>query len=160
STGGSDSHSGRRYDPESTESRGAGSASLTVVYGAEATRAGIWNGMTRRHTYALSRLREIGPVHKGRVAFYTADPAVLPPRGRVAAFAGGDIGDVPTGTEHVMGDLVEAAAVGTPRNFTIAAGAEVGTTGIYPKELRLYRVRPDTPLSTATSFESPWLDDQ
>ena len=142
--GGSDSHGGRRRAPSGFPGgRGAGYGSLTVVYANAATRESIWDGLTRRHTYSLSRFREIGPVHKGRVDFYTADLAVFNT----------------TPVEHVMGDHVEASHAGTPRSFTIAAAAETGSTGVHPKELRLYRVGPSTPLTQATTPAFAWLDD-
>ena len=142
--GGSDSHSGRRDHPNGFPgSRGAGSASLTVVAANAPTRESIWDGLTNRRTYALSRFQEIGPVHKGRVDFYSLDPLTFNTR-RI---------------EHGMGSHVEAVNTGTPRAFTIVAGAENGTTGVYPVELRLYRVGPSTPLSQNTTPEFFWLDD-
>ncbi|HEV8198907.1 MAG TPA: HYR domain-containing protein, partial [Candidatus Polarisedimenticolia bacterium] len=144
STGGSDSHGGRKFHPTGFPGdRGAGSKSLTVVYADGSTREQIWDGLTRRHTYALSRFNETGPVHKGRVDFYSLDPLTFnTPR-----------------IEHDMGDHVEATSVGTPRAFTIHAAAEAGTSGVYPIELRLYRVGPDTPLTQATTPGFFWLDD-
>lgn len=145
STGGSDSHGGRRSEPKGgfPANRGAGSKSLTVVYAGGSTREAIWDGLTRRHTYALSRFREVGPVHKGRVDFYTADPLQFnTPR-----------------VEHGMGEHVEASHVGTSRFFTISAAAEEGTTGVFPVELRLYRVGPTTPLTQLTTHGAYWLDD-
>ncbi|HYV17904.1 MAG TPA: HYR domain-containing protein [Verrucomicrobiae bacterium] len=141
-TGGSDNHGGRRFAPTGFGNRGAGSKSLTVVAADASTREAIWDGLTRRRTYALSRFREGGPVHKGRVDFYTLDPLTFnTPR-----------------IEHGMGEHVEALHVGTRRNFTITAAPEQGSRDVYPRELRLYRVAPDTPLSQRT--EGPfWLDD-
>ena len=143
-TGGSDSHGGSRTKPTGFPgARGAGYGSLTVVYADAPTREAIWDGLTNRRTYALSRFREIGPVHKGRVDFYTLNPlAFNTPR-----------------TEHGMGSHVEALRTGTSRNFTISAGAENGTTGVIPLELRLYRVGPSTPLTQTTLPNFWWLDD-
>jgi len=81
STGGSDSHDGRKGAPGYHEEpgdafpggRGAGSGSLTAVYASEASRSALWDGLTRRRTYALSRFRGRGPVHKGRVDFFTSE---------------------------------------------------------------------------------------
>ena len=152
--GGSDTHSGRRFAPKGFPgSRGAGSRALTVVYADGPTRPAIWDGLNRRRTYALSRFRGIGPVHKGRVDFFTPDPLENSPTLRPRPFPGG------FRVEHGMGEMVEAQQVGTPRDFTIAAAAEQGTTGVVPVELRLYRVNPSTPLSTATDREHFWLDD-
>lgn len=153
--GGSDTHSGRRFAPNGFPgSRGAGSRALTVVYADGPTRPAIWDGLSRRRTYALSRFRGIGPVHKGRVDFFTPDPLENAPT-VARPFPG------PGGfrVEHGMGEMVEAQQVGTPRDFTIAAAAEQGTTGVVPVELRLYRVNPGTPLSTATDVPFFWLDD-
>ena len=143
-TGGSDSHGGSRTAVKGFPgARGAGGSSLTVVYADASTREAIWDGLTNRRTYALSRFREIGPVHKGRVDFYTLDRIQFnTPR-----------------TEHGMGGHVEALHSGTSRNFTISAAAETGTTGVYPVELRLYRVAPDTPLTHTTLPSFWWLDD-
>lgn len=152
-TGGSDTHSGRRFAPKGFPgSRGAGSRALTVVYADGPTRPAIWEGLNRRRTYALSRFRGIGPVHKGRVDFFTPDPLENAP-GVARPLPGG------FRVEHGMGEMVEAQQVGTPRDFTIAAAAEQGTTGVAPVELRLYRVSPSTPLSTATDRATFWLDD-
>lgn len=143
-TGGSDSHGGRRSAPTGFPGgRGAGYGSLTVVQADGPTREAIWDGVTRRRTYALSRFNEIGPVHKGRVDFYTRDlPQFNSPR-----------------IDHGMGEHVEASHIGTPRAFTIHAAAETNTTGVYPRELRLYRVGPTTPLSQTTNRGTFWLDD-
>lgn len=143
-TGGSDSHGGRRNAVSGFPgARGAGGSSLTVVYADASTREAIWDGLTNRRTYALSRFREIGPVHKGRVDFYTLDRLQFnTPR-----------------IEHGMGRHVEALPGGTSRNFTISAAAENGTTGVYPVELRLYRVGPATPLTQTTLPSFWWLDD-
>jgi hypothetical protein len=144
-TGGSDSHGGRRRAPTGFPGgRGAGYGSLTVVYAGAATREAIWDGLTRRHTYSLSRFREIGPVHKGRVDFTTVDPFQV---------------FNTTPVVNVMGDHVEAVPSGTRRSFTISAMAETGSTGVYPMELRLYRVGPSTPLTQATTPAIAWLDD-
>lgn len=151
--GGSDTHSGRRFAPNGFPgSRGAGSRALTVVQAGAPTRAAIFDGLNRRRTYALSRFRGIGPVHKGRVDFFTPDPLENAPA-VARPFPGG------FRVEHGMGEMVEAQTVGTPRDFTIAAAAEQGTTGVVPVELRLYRVNPSTPLSTATDVPFYWLDD-
>lgn len=156
--GGSDAHSGRRFAPKGFPgSRGAGSRALTVVYADGPTRPAIWDGLTRRRTYALSRFRGIGPVHKGRVDFFTPDPIENAPTiGSTSAAPR----PIPGGfrVEHRMGEMIEAQSVGTPRDFTIAAAAEQGTTGVVPVELRLYRVNPGTPLSTATDVPFFWLD--
>ncbi|MEJ7732624.1 MAG: hypothetical protein WKG00_25900 [Polyangiaceae bacterium] len=155
-TGGSDSHRGRRFAPgDLAGSRGAGSKSLTVVQAGAASRGSIWEGLTRRRTYALSRLREIGPVHKGRVDFFTPEPVG---NQSIALSLSPDIGGIPV-PERGMGELVEAAPGGSVRDFTISSAAETGTTGTYPIELRLYRVRASTPLSTATDVPYFWLDD-
>jgi hypothetical protein len=142
-TGGSDSHGGRRNAPSGFPGgRGAGYGSLTVVYAEAATREAIWDGLTRHHTYSLSRFREIGPVHKGRVDLITRDLFTNHPP-----------------IEYTMGDHVEASHAGTTRSFTISAAAETGSTGVYPREIRLYRVGPSTPLTQATTPTIAWLDD-
>ncbi|NUO50552.1 MAG: HYR domain-containing protein [Polyangiaceae bacterium] len=150
-TGGSDNHGGRRFAPDGDfpGSRGAGSGSLTVVQAGAATRPSIWEGLSRRRTYALSRLREIGPVHKGRVDFFSTEPS--------SDITTGHSGSV--SFERGMGELVEADPGGSLREFTISAAAEEGSAGVYPLELRLYRVRTATALTTATDFPFWWLDD-
>jgi hypothetical protein len=158
-SGGSDSHNGRRHAPNGFGGgRGAGGGSLTAVYAGDATRPAIWDGLTRRHTYALSRFRETGPVHKGRVDFFTPQPT-----GNEVALAAavdpGDVGGIPTPAYH-MGEMVEALATGTLRSFTISAAPEQGTTGVVPLELRLYRVGPDTALTRRTDTGYFWLDDE
>ncbi len=147
--GGSDSHSGRKNQPTgfpeagSPGSRGAGGRSLTVVYADDATRPAIWDGLSHRRAYALSRFREIGPVHKGRVDFFTLDPA-----------------SSGLTREIEMGEFAETSPAGSTQSFTIAAAAEEGTTGVFPRELRLYAVGINTPLSYRTDIDHYWLDDE
>jgi hypothetical protein len=164
STGGSDSHDGRKGVPGFHEApgdafpggRGAGSGSLTAVYASEASRSALWDGLTRRRTYALSRFRGRGPVHKGRVDFFTSER--IGNEVGVSFALAGDVGGIPT-KEYGMGEMVEAVTTGTTRNFTISAAAEEGTSGVVPVELRLYRVNYATELSGRTDVDYPWLDD-
>lgn|GEM_PF-2966572 len=136
-----------------------------MVYAADATRPAIWDGVSKKRTYTLARLREIGPVHKGRVDFFSPDAAVGGPG---SGAGGGAVALVlPSGdetgfgtTEVGMGEMIATPSLGTTRAFTIAAAAEEGTaTEVYPVELRLYRVGRNTPLSAKTDSTANWLDD-